>query len=116
MKHLRALRVRLHAGSAILLLAAMLALPVGVSAQQPLARVAIPVVTRAPDTGTAFNAVVKPLPRGFVEEEFFVEGNTSVGPYRTRILVRRPEKRRDFNGAVIVEWFNVSFNFDIDIE
>src|SRR5262249_46847246 len=32
--------------------------------------------------------------------------------YTTRILVRRPAKRERFNGAVVVEWLNVSGGFD----
>jgi hypothetical protein len=88
----------------------------GASEAQTLGPVPTPTVTRAPDAGIAFNSVTIPLPADFVEEEFFVEGTTSVGPFRTRILVRRPLRTEDFNGTVLVEWFNVSFNFDIDIE
>ena len=40
----------------------------------------------------------------------FTPGATS--PYRTRILVRRPEKAADFSGVVIVEWLNVSGGVD----
>jgi hypothetical protein len=70
---------------------------------------------------------------GYVEEEFFIEGQASafrpVGeipvdgrlrlsrlgakPYRTRLLVRRPKDPRKFNGAVVVEWLNVSAGYDI---
>ena len=32
--------------------------------------------------------------------------------YRTRIVVRRPENADDFNGTVVVEWFNVSGGLD----
>ncbi len=32
--------------------------------------------------------------------------------YRTRILVRRPERQEDFNGTVVVEWLNVSGGLD----
>ncbi len=66
--------------------------------------------------------------RDYVEEEFFIEGEAtryavqgrikSSGewdmteidkqPYKTRILVRRPKKAENFNGTVVVEWFNVS--------
>jgi hypothetical protein len=64
----------------------------------------------------------------YVQEEFFVSGTarayTNVGElgedgrwtvapgesaeYRTRILVNRPADPRRFNGAVVVEWLNVS--------
>ena len=38
------------------------------------------------------------------------EGDTA--DYRTRIVVRRPEKPEDFNGTVVVEWLNVSGGLD----
>lgn len=71
---------------------------------------------------------------GYVEEEFFVEGkanaydaptntpavpptaNASVVtpdvPYKTRFVVRRPTDPAKFNGTVVVEWLNVTDNFD----
>mgnify|MGYP002399844074 CR=1 FL=1 len=33
--------------------------------------------------------------------------------YATRIVVRRPAKAADFNGTVVVEWFNVSSGADV---
>jgi hypothetical protein len=36
--------------------------------------------------------------------------------YRTRILVRRPARAKDFNGTVVVEWLNVSGGVDADPE
>lgn len=70
--------------------------------------------------------------RGYVEEEFFFEGQadsysisgqmTSDGkwkvvkgdnaPYKTRLLVRRPVTADKFNGTVVVEWLNVSAGAD----
>lgn len=74
--------------------------------------------------------------RGYVEEEFFIEGtaNTYDLPvpremereipttgaeivqadiaYKTRVIVRRPADATDFNGTVLVEWLNVSDGFD----
>ena len=55
-------------------------------------------------------------PLGFVEQEFFFSGATSVGPYTSRMIVRRPEDPQRFNGTVIVEWFNASAGFDIDVD
>jgi len=67
--------------------------------------------------------------RGYVEEEFFVEGtanryNTPAQttatvidkdhPYKTRIVVRRPADSKRFNGTVLVEWYNVTNNFDAE--
>ena len=68
-----------------------------------------------------------PLPKGYVEEEFFVGGTATrfaaadtpdsgewvAAPagekkYRTRVIVRRPARAEDFSGTVLVEWLNVS--------
>jgi hypothetical protein len=66
---------------------------------------------------------------GYIEEEFFIEGaanryNTPAQatgsvidgnhPYKTRIVVRRPASPRRFNGTVLVEWDNVTNNFDAE--
>jgi len=70
---------------------------------------------------------------GYVEEEFFIEGNAVVFnltgewtrdgkwtlergdtfPYKTRMLVARPIDPAKFNGTVVVEWSNVSAGYDI---
>jgi len=69
---------------------------------------------------------------GYIEEEYFITGQATpfkpVGdlgldgrwtveplparPYKTRILVRRPRDPVKFNGAVLVEWTNVSAGRD----
>ena len=72
---------------------------------------------------------------GYVEEEFFIEGlatsyatpnQTNPGPssngtvistnnhYKTRMVVRRPADPAKFNGTVLVEWYNVTNNFDAE--
>jgi len=66
---------------------------------------------------------------GYVEEEFFITGtaarfNTPAQatgtiidgnhPYKTRIVVRRPADAKRFNGTVLVEWDNVTNNFDAE--
>ena len=71
---------------------------------------------------------------GYVEEEFFLTGvatkhgksgtwtsdglwtvtPTGQEPYTTRVIVRRPAKARDFNGTVLVEWFNVTRGYDAE--
>ena len=72
---------------------------------------------------------------GYVEEEFFISGTatryatpnqtnpdaSSTGtvistgnPYKTRIVVRRPSDPSKFNGVVLVEWYNVTNNFDAE--
>ena len=96
----------------------------------------IPNITR-PDSSGKFN---RPFASylgdisqiGYTEEEYFLEGNAACftsqselmpdgkwqmtkgteQPYKTRILVRKPEKPEDFNGTVLVEWLNVSFGYD----
>src|SRR5258708_29231141 len=65
--------------------------------------------------------------RGYVEEEFFIEGKANTydtppgrtggtkdsdHPFKTRIVVRRPKSVSKFNGTVIVEWSNVSQGHD----
>ncbi|MFV2195563.1 alpha/beta hydrolase domain-containing protein [Nocardiopsis sp. LOL_012] len=59
----------------------------------------------------------------YVEEEFFISGTAhqyadgavaSEHPYKTRVVVRRPEHRWDSNGTALVEWQNVSAGYDID--
>ena len=37
-------------------------------------------------------------------------------PYRTRILVRRPVNPKNFNGTVVVEWFNATSGYDLDVD
>lgn len=102
----------------------------------------VPTPTVAPIPATAgstpFLAVTDPekLARNnYVEEEFSLSGgafkwDTVAGadgtkvtdgpnadgsyPYMTRILVRRPERQADFNGNVVVEWFNVTGGFDLE--
>ena len=68
---------------------------------------------------------------GYVEEEYFIEGTAnryaiegmetatvtdSGHPYRTRLIVRRPEDSARFNGIVVVEWINVTGGPDKDID
>jgi hypothetical protein len=86
-------------------------------------------------TGKPFTASVLDLKAfGYVEEEYFFEGDASaygyqgtpgidgVWPveiastahYKTRLLVRRPTDSAKFNGTVVVEWLNVSAGVDSD--
>lgn len=66
---------------------------------------------------------------GYVEEEFFVQGTANryttptltTGaiidgghPYVTRMVVRRPADPSQFNGTVLVEWYNVTNGFDAE--
>ena len=87
--------------------------------------------------------ILFPNGSGYVEEEFFVEGTakrysgtcttagcldttartartptlvSSDNPYRMRMVVRRPSESSRFNGKVIVEWFNVTNNWELDVQ
>ncbi len=96
-----------------------------------------------PSTSTNFPFIadgfdVEPaVPKGYVEEEFFISGTgniyeyTPTGiqlvascpavatrgcsnlPYTTRMLVKRPKDMREFSGSVIIEPLNPSAGFDI---
>lgn len=84
--------------------------------------------------GKPFNASVIDLAKqGYVEEEFFLAGTArtydiprdqmsnaapadATHPFKTRIVVRRPSTPARFNGAVVVEWTNVSEGFDNEVE
>lgn len=71
----------------------------------------------------------KPLPRGYVEEEYLLSGDADLYgyddelqpeviseeplPYTTRLLVRRPAKRSAFSGTVLVEALNPSIGADL---
>jgi hypothetical protein len=67
---------------------------------------------------------------GYVEEEFFVRGTANTysitdslkdgavasapQPYVTRVVVRRPANPKLSNGIVVVEWYNVTNQFDAE--
>ncbi len=88
----------------------------------------------APFIGAATAADLRPS--GYVEREYVAAGTadsyrpaaplTADGrwtfevedsaPYRTRVLVRRPEHPEDFSGTVFVEWHNVSGGVDANPE
>jgi hypothetical protein len=73
---------------------------------------------------------------GYVEQEFVASGTAtacqpskplladgrwsvkpqSSAPYRTRIVVRRPQDSSRFNGTVLVEWLNVSGGVEADAD
>jgi hypothetical protein len=60
--------------------------------------------------------------RGFdyTEREYFFDGqatdlaNGLSAPYESRMFVRLPRDRRDFSGAVLVEWLNVTSQSDLE--
>lgn len=82
------------------------------------------------DSTVLFGTDVDLASKGYVEEEYLIRGDarwydipedrmsdaTEAGeaPYATRIVVRRPESPRKFNGTAVVEWNNVSAGFDLE--
>ena len=68
-----------------------------------------------PSRNYPFDSSVVPVSRfGYEEHEYLFSGDTSVGAYTTRMLVRRPADPGRFSGRVIVEWANVSNHYDVD--
>lgn len=55
---------------------------------------------------------------GYVEEEYFISGTAKTYPattpadYTTRIIVRRPADAARFNGTVLLDWVNVTAQFE----
>ena len=86
-----------------------------VSSAGAAAAVPVPLVTTPPAVGTPWNASIEDLNAlGVTEQEFFFAGATTLGPYKSRMLVRTPSDPARFNGTVIVEWFNASSLFDAE--
>jgi hypothetical protein len=72
-----------------------------------------------------------PANSGYVEEEYFMEGTASrfttpslaTGSiidsghsYKVRMIVRRPSSAAKFSGKIVVEWLNVTNNFELDVQ
>ncbi|MEM1111765.1 MAG: alpha/beta hydrolase domain-containing protein [Pseudomonadota bacterium] len=94
-------------------------------------------VTAPPEVGSAFlNSTLFALSSfGYEEQEYFIEGDATAfrdvaplgedgrwqvepletAPYRTRVLIYRPEDAADFSGSVYVEWLNVTVGFDLPV-
>ena len=83
------------------------------------------------NSGSPFGSTAIDLPsKGYVEQEFLVSGSANRyrvkdplktaelldggHAYTTRILVRRPTDPTKFNGVVLVEWYNVTGQQDVD--
>jgi hypothetical protein len=103
----------------------------GVPMPQVSGPIAAPDVPGAPSHNYIFFASNHDLAaHGYVEEEFFVRGTANTynipdelkdgtvagsgQPYYTRIVVRRPADPKRFNGTVLVEWDNVTNQFDAE--
>lgn len=95
----------------------------------------VTVTTPPVDEGDPFipgTRLVEDLPNGYIEEEFFIEGEANLYnyannppqgptdiatlqeevPYKTRLIVRRPANAHRFRGTVVVEWWNSTAGFD----
>lgn len=83
------------------------------------------------DSRPFFGVVADLTADGYREDEYFVSGNANVYeyddnldlqlktanvPYKSRILIRRPEGPARFNGILIFELMNPTAGFDIDFE
>lgn len=60
-------------------------------------------------------------PFGFEEEEFLVSGTArseagEEAPFTTRMIVSRPVDPADFNGTVLLDWVNVTAQFENPVE
>jgi hypothetical protein len=94
----------------------------------------IPSTVQPPGTPRDYPFMATPIDvaaRGYVEEEYFISssdacaytgvgsGTATVpavcdGSYTTRIMVRRPVSDETFNGTVLLEWQNVTAQYDVD--
>lgn len=117
-------RICLCIGGVALLVASPVASQVPASVPRPDVSGPIP--------GRIFFATSEDLSAwGYVEEEFFLEGTArqydltegapprvlpGEYPYRTRVVVRRPDDPDQFNGVVLLEWLNVTLGFDWPID
>jgi len=136
--HALRLHLKLLLAGLLAIEAALLAVPAAAAVPNPI--VTGPVVqTVAPGDPSHnyifFSSNHDLAGHGYVEEEFFIAGTanryntpnqtnpdaTSTGtiissgnPYKTRIVVRRPADATKFNGVVLVEWYNVTNNFDAE--
>lgn len=84
-----------------------------------------------PSRGYPFMSTDRDLRRyGYIEEEYFLAGEatryttpdqatgeviSSGHAYRTRLVVRRPANPKKSNGTAVVEWYNVTNNFDVEV-
>lgn len=59
---------------------------------------------------------------GYVEHEYFVSGvaashsDQPAAEYTTRVIVRRPAEAADFNGTVLLDWVNVTAQFENSVD
>jgi hypothetical protein len=107
----------------------------------PVVQGPIPSTVAPPGTPRDYPFLATPIDlaaRGYVEEEYFISKAPSAagagdgacvystpagatgsvqncdGAYKTRVMVRRPAAAADFNGTVLLEWQNVTAQYDVD--
>lgn len=86
----------------------------------------VPVPTVTGPVGTAglkghplWDSFVRLSDIGYDEQEYFISGTaksyttpSTTAPFTTRIIVRRPMNPADFNGTVLLDWVNVTAQFE----
>lgn len=100
----------------------------------PVVEGPIPSTVAPPGTPRDYPFMATPIDlaaRGYVEEEYFISRSDACayigvgtatatipdvcnGAYTTRIMVRRPVSDAAFNGTVLLEWQNVTAQYDVD--
>ncbi len=77
--------------------------------------------------GTTLDHLAPLEPYDYIQEEFFFTGTAQerdedgalsggpAAPFTSRILVKRPRNASDFNGTVILEWYNNTGQSDSDV-
>jgi Alpha/beta hydrolase domain len=125
-------------GGLLAIHAALLAVPAAAAVPNPIVTGPIPQTVAPGDPShnyIFFSSNHDLAGHGYVEEEFFIQGTanryntpnqtnpgpastgtiiSSGNPYKTRMVVRRPADPSKFNGVVLVEWYNVTNNFDAE--
>lgn len=94
------------------------------AAAAPAAPVATPTLSSPPAGNMGFplwDSWYDLAPFGYEEQEYFVsgtasDGGTATAPYVTRIIVTRPSDAADFNGTVLLDWVNVTAQFEIAVD
>ena len=105
--------------------------PRAASSPVPTATVSGPVANDAGIKGRPYGTTldhIAPLePYDYIQEEFFFSGTAQdrdddgaltggpEAPFTSRILVKRPKKASDFNGTIILEWYNNTGQSDSDV-
>jgi hypothetical protein len=123
--------MQVHAIFRCLVAASLFALLVGAGSVS--ASPGAPVSITTPPPGTSFSPGFRSIADfaiPYVEEEYFIAGSADVYsyttdppvrgnkipvaslPYQTRFIVRRPADAADFNGTVVIEWWNSTAQFD----